>query len=235
MSDTLSPLDPFKKTARRISRRYKNKLPKQIGTVSHPSLGSAETPPRVSIPGRKIRVPIFIAMGIIILLIVLSALLFGDRHPPEARFLDEEGFSLQGTLYFDEEQIGETDGIFRDLPDSYCRGRHTLRLRSGEKDYAWNTYPLDCRLDQVNFTITSSTIPRPSFVAWTFVGQDGVPVKGELFVDGDPYASINQPLTVLKDFCESSSVIELRTASENLTWEIAPESCARDEIRFTVN
>ncbi|MAG07862.1 hypothetical protein CMO89_00135 [Candidatus Woesearchaeota archaeon] len=90
-------------------------------------------------------------IGVIVLItfaaMILSTLLI-KPVPPVLKFVDEKtDTALSGFVYLDDKYIGEVyeDGFFNDLPEEYCKGEHTITIKSSEYELSWGSMPSDCK------------------------------------------------------------------------------------------
>tara|TARA_B100000315_G_C14144340_1_gene392769 strand:+ start:52 stop:384 length:333 start_codon:yes stop_codon:yes gene_type:complete len=95
-------------------------------------------------------------LGIIAIILIISggiiiASLSKQTKPPVIRFIDERtNISLSGVVYLNDKYMGEAnEGFFDKMPKNYCKGEHTIMLKSSEYILKWGSLPSDCRYDLI--------------------------------------------------------------------------------------
>ena len=101
----------------------------------------------------------FLAM----LVLIISAFLLKTyfKKPPIIKFVDEDNAAIDGTVYLDYAQIGETEnGEFKNLPKDYCETTHNLALKTAESRFEFSSYPIDCKSKVVSYIVKIKTIEK---------------------------------------------------------------------------
>ena len=94
-----------------------------------------------------------IIMFIIIMLTYTLVDIRYNPYPPKIAFI-ENGMYIKGGLYLDNKYIGKMrTAFYGNLPDSYCKGNHTLVLETETETFSWKTDPSHCESNMVKFEV----------------------------------------------------------------------------------
>lgn len=94
---------------------------------------------------------------ILVFVMLLASIILIDLrynpYPPMVSFIDGSRY-IQGRLYLDDNFLGYMkDMYFGNLPDSYCKGNHTLTLETENQVFSWSTDSGHCTTNLVKFEV----------------------------------------------------------------------------------
>jgi hypothetical protein len=169
------------------------------------------------------------------LVVALLMLMYCSRKsPPVVSFMDDDGY-LAGSVYYNDEYLGDTKGTFNKLPAHFCRQEGKLVLKTAEGPVSWGTDSSDCRHRKLKLTAESLGVKEVRFfVTLRFVSHDGMLLSGKLYIDGQDKGFIGGIHNVPVSECTAMRELSLIEIDEigSASWGLDPEYCENDEIIF---